>query len=160
MVVSVDASTGSATAFVPSSAARNAIVTLALVAVDGLEHDDCVVDEATHGESQPAEREGVQRLARRVEDDERHRERERNRNGDDDRAAHALDEDQDDERDEDERLSDLALEPRICGLHVRRLVEDGLHDHPGGEIRRSATTFFAVSTISSVLPPGTRRMFK
>ncbi len=108
IVVSVDASTGSATALVPSSAACRALRPHPLVPVDRLEHDDRVVDEPPHGERQPAEREGVQRLTRRVEDDERDRERERDGDRDDERAADALEEEQDDDADEDERLDDLA----------------------------------------------------
>jgi hypothetical protein len=78
------------------------------VPVDRLEHDDRVVDEPPHRQRQPAEREGVQRLAARVEDDERDRERERDGDRDDERAADALEEEQDDDADEDERLDDLA----------------------------------------------------
>ncbi len=92
IVVSVEARTGSATAFVPSSAAWKRSSPLLLVAVDRLEHDDRVVDEPPHRERQSAEREGVQRLPRRVEDDERDRERERDRDRDDERAAQALEE--------------------------------------------------------------------
>ena len=54
IVVSVEASTGSATAFVPSSAAWYAVEAAAPVAMDGLEHDDRVVDQPAHGERQPA----------------------------------------------------------------------------------------------------------
>jgi len=64
-----------------------------------------------HRERQPAERECVQRLTRRVESDERDRERERDRDRDDERAAQALEKQKNDERDEDERLTNLALEP-------------------------------------------------
>ncbi len=79
MVVSVEASTGSATAFVPSSAACDAWKPHALVAMDRLEHDDGVVDEPPHRERETAEGEGVQGLALRVQDDERDGEGERDR---------------------------------------------------------------------------------
>ena len=129
IVVSVDASTGSATAFVPFERRLRRAHPHALVAMDRLEHDDGVVDEAPHRERQPAERERVERLPGRVEDDERDRERERNRDRDDERAADALEEEQDDERDEDERLDDLLLEPVVGAAHERRLIEVDLRLH-------------------------------
>jgi hypothetical protein len=58
--------------------------------VDRLEHDDGVVHEAAHGEREAAEREGVESLAGRIENDERDRERQRNRDQDDDRTSQAL----------------------------------------------------------------------
>ena len=129
----------------------------ALVAVDRLEHDDRVVDEASHRERQPAEREGVERLPRRVEDDQRDRERERDRDRDDQRAAHALQEEQDDERDEDERLDDLLLEAVVRRADERRLIEVRLHlACPAADPSGPPTTFFTASTISIVLPPGMR----
>ena len=75
-----------------------------LVPMDRLEHDHGVVDEAPHGQREAAERERVERLARRVEDDERDRERERDGDRDDERPADALEKEEDDQRDEDERL--------------------------------------------------------
>ncbi len=120
-----------------------AIEPLLLVAVNRFQHDDRVVDEPPHRERQSAEREGVQGLPGRVERDERDREREGDRDGHDESAAHALEEQEDDERDEHERLENLALETRVRRLHVRRLVEDGLHDHPrreGSGARRSPSS--------------------
>ena len=102
--------------------------------MDGLEHDDRIVDEPSHRERQSAEGEGVERLPRRVEGDERDRERERDRDRDDERAAQTLEEQENDERDEDERLKHLALEARIRGLHVRRFVEHRLDDHSRGKV--------------------------
>ena len=57
------------------------------VPVNGLEDDHGVVDEASHGERQAAERESVQCLARRVEHEQRDREGERNGHRDDEGAA-------------------------------------------------------------------------
>ena len=65
---------------------------VALVVMDRLEHHDRVVDEAPHREGETAEGERVERLPRRVEDDERDGERERNGHRDDQRAAEALQE--------------------------------------------------------------------
>ena len=90
MVVSVEASTGSATAFVPFERSASHVEPYALVAVDGFEHDDGVVDEPPHGQRQAAQRERVERLAARVEHDEGDREGERDGHRDDHRPAHAL----------------------------------------------------------------------
>ena len=62
----------------------------ALMTMNGLEHDDGIVDEPPHREREPAQRKGVQRLTRRVENDECNRKRERNGDGDDHRPAEAL----------------------------------------------------------------------
>ena len=139
MVVSVEASTGSATAFVPRSAASRLSSPHALMAVDRLEHDHRVVDQAPHRQRQAPQGERVQRLARRVEDDQRDREGERNRDRDDERAAHALEKEQDDDPDEDERLDDLLLQAVVGGAHERRLVEVRLDRHAGRQVVQPAT---------------------
>ena len=97
MVVSVEARTGSATAFAPLERRLGDSRAHPLVAVDRLEHDDGVVDEPPHREREAAERERVERLPGAVEDDERDRERERDRDRDDERAAQALEKEEDDE---------------------------------------------------------------
>ncbi len=106
----------------------------ALMAVDRLEHDDCVVHQPSHRERQPAERERVERLPRCIEDDERDRERQRDRDRHDGRAADALEKDEDDDRDEDEGLDHLAAEPVVARSDEGRLVEHRLDLHAGREI--------------------------
>jgi hypothetical protein len=133
---------------------------LPLVTVDRFQHHHGVVDQAAHGQGQAAEREGVERVSARVQDDERDRERKRNGHRDDDGPAHALKEEQDDKRDQDERLHDLLLQAIVGVANERGLVEDGLHFHAGRQILQAATTFFTASTISSVLPPGMRSTFR
>ena len=129
----------------------------ALMAVDRLEHDDGVVDEAPHREREPAERERVERLPGRVQDDERDRERQRDRDRDDQRAADALQEDEDDEGDQDERLDDLLLQAVVGRPNEGRLIEVRLRPRsPAAGPSDCATFFFTASTIWIVLPPGMR----
>ena len=60
-----------------------------------------------------------------------------------------------------ERLDDLFLKTVVGGPHEGGLVEERRHLHPGGQVVKAcATTPLTASTISIVLPPGTRSTFR
>ena len=87
------------------------------MAVNRLEHDDRVVDETPHRECEAAQCEGVERLSRAVEHDQRDGERQRDGDGHDDRTPDALQKEEDHHRDEHEGLDDLFLEPVVRRPH-------------------------------------------
>ena len=68
--------------------------------LDRFQHDHRVVRQPPHRQRQPTQREGVQGVAARVQDDERDRERQRDGDRHDQRAAQALKKKQDDEKKE------------------------------------------------------------
>ena len=124
MVVSVEASTGSATALVPCSAACVDAHALPLVPVDRLQHHHRVVDQPAHGQGQAAQGEGVERLARGVED-------ERVMANDSGMATETISvprtlcrNSRMTSGDEDQGLDDLLLEAVVGGAHEGGLVED------------------------------------
>ena len=94
-----------------------------------LEDDDRDVDERPHRQHETAEGERVQRLPRRVEDDEDDRERDGNgEGGDEDRRADSAETAGSPAR-SGQRLDDLLLETVVARANERRLVEDRFDFH-------------------------------
>ena len=95
-----------------------------VVALDVLDHDDRVVDDAADRDRERAEGEDVERVAERLDADERDQHARRDRDRRDERRAHRQQEDEDHEHGEEEAEQALLGERLDRLLDVRRLVED------------------------------------
>ena len=95
-----------------------------VVALDVLDHDDRVVDHAPDRDRERAERQDVQRVAERLDADERDQHARRDRDRRDERRAHRQQEHEDDEHGEEEAEQALLGERLDRLLDVGRLVED------------------------------------
>ena len=91
---SVDTSAGTVICARAFENRRLDVLALLQMAVDVLDGDRRIVDENTDREREAAERHEIDRLAERVEQDDRGEDRQRNRDGDDQRAAPASEEQQ------------------------------------------------------------------
>ena len=126
-VVKVLAVIAPATSRGPSGDGLQSIVAEGTVAVDVLEDDDRIVDDATDGHRQPTERQDVQRDPGELHDHERREDRQRDADRGDERRADVEQERKDREDREDRAEATLAQQPIARLEDEDRLVGDG-HD--------------------------------
>ncbi len=101
-------------------------VPLLQIAFHVLDRDGGVVDENTHGESEPAQGHDVEGLADQAQRDDRGQDRQRDRHGDDQGRAPGAEEQQDHHRRQRRGDDGLADHATYRGGHEHRLVRDRL----------------------------------
>ena len=114
---------------------RNRRDALFEMAADVFDHDNGVVDDETDSEHKRQQREQIDRIAERQQDNERPDQRKRNGDSRYERRTHRAKEHEDDERDDDQRLDQAQHHLVDRGIHEFGGVVDNLAVEPARQLR-------------------------